>query len=202
LANPANPFYPTQTHPALASLADEFCVTLAHLFGYVGALALLAILGIHLWDQLPSIEADKPSSKPDCSAASPLYLAFSVSQFDLAEKTATYDVLRHPDGGRKDILRWAVQGETQVPSSKLAELFAHAELGRGGCAFATPSAASADWHRKAEFDPARPSRCWFSCNFFAPPYIIVSQCGRIDLVTSGPRRLKPYEFEFGDPPAP
>jgi cytochrome b subunit of formate dehydrogenase len=26
---------------------------LAHLIAYVGALALLAIVGIHLWDQLP-----------------------------------------------------------------------------------------------------------------------------------------------------
>ena len=122
MANPANPFYPTQTHPALASLADEFCVTLAHLIGYVGALALLAILGIHLWDQLPSIEADKPSSKPDCSAASPLYLAFSVSQFDLAEKTATYEILRHPEGARKDILSWTAQGEK--PVSEL-EIYRH-----------------------------------------------------------------------------
>jgi hypothetical protein len=37
---------------------------------------------------------------------------------------------------------------------------------------------------------------------FVPRRIIVTQCGRIDLVTAGLRRLKPYEFEFGDPPAP
>jgi len=36
---------------------------------------------------------------------------------------------------------------------KLAELFAHAELKHGGCAFATPSAASADWVTGTENPP-------------------------------------------------
>ena len=35
--------------PALTSFADERCGTLARLLAYVGALALLAIVGIHLW---------------------------------------------------------------------------------------------------------------------------------------------------------
>ena len=50
---PANPDYPTRIHPALTSFADECCGTLARLVAYVGALALLAIVGIHLWDELP-----------------------------------------------------------------------------------------------------------------------------------------------------
>jgi hypothetical protein len=35
-------------------LADECCGMLAHLVAYVGALALPAIVGIHLWDELPA----------------------------------------------------------------------------------------------------------------------------------------------------
>src|SRR6202022_365324 len=35
--------------PALTNFADERCGTLARLLAYVGALALLAIVGIHLW---------------------------------------------------------------------------------------------------------------------------------------------------------
>src|ERR1700724_888157 len=69
-ASPANPSYSSQIHPALIRLADEFCGTLAYLFVYVGALALLAICGIHLWDQLPSLEADEPAGKPGWSVAS------------------------------------------------------------------------------------------------------------------------------------
>jgi|SRR5665213_2278037 len=49
----ANPTYSTRIHPALTSFADECFGMLARLIAYVGALALLAIIGIHLWDQLP-----------------------------------------------------------------------------------------------------------------------------------------------------
>jgi hypothetical protein len=31
--------------------------------------------------------------------------ALAISQFDLLEKTETYEILRHPEGGRKDIFR-------------------------------------------------------------------------------------------------
>jgi hypothetical protein len=53
----ANPYYPARTHPALTGVADECCDTPAGLLAYVGALALLAIVGIHLWDGLPAGEA-------------------------------------------------------------------------------------------------------------------------------------------------
>ena len=49
----AYPSYQARIHPALTSFADECCGMLARLIAYVGALALLAIVGIHLWDQLP-----------------------------------------------------------------------------------------------------------------------------------------------------
>ena len=29
------------------------------------------------------------------------------AQFDLSEKTETYEIFRHPEGGRKDVFRWA-----------------------------------------------------------------------------------------------
>jgi hypothetical protein len=78
-------------------LADECCGMLAHLVAYVGALALLAIVGIHLWDA--------PPARADWSVALRSHPAFVVSQFDWPEKTETYQVLRQPEGGRKDILR-------------------------------------------------------------------------------------------------
>ena len=43
------------------------------------------------------------------------YPAFAVSQFDLPEKTETYEIFRHPEGGRKDVFRWSRrQGEKPV----------------------------------------------------------------------------------------
>jgi hypothetical protein len=43
-------------------LADECCGMLAHLVLYVGALALLATIGIHLWDALPPGASVAPSA--------------------------------------------------------------------------------------------------------------------------------------------
>jgi hypothetical protein len=88
--------YQTRIHPALTSFADECCGTLARLLAYVGALALPAILGIHLWDELPVGEAIEPSAKPGWGVASRSHPAFAVSQFNLPEKTETYEILRHP----------------------------------------------------------------------------------------------------------
>lgn len=109
-----NPDFPTRIHPALTSFADECCGMLARLIAYVGALALLTIGGIHLWDQLPVAEAAEPAAQADWSVASRAYPAFAVSQFDLPEKTKTYEIFRHPEGGRKDVFRWTVQGEKPV----------------------------------------------------------------------------------------
>jgi hypothetical protein len=134
-ANSANPACATQIHPALTSLADEVCGTLARLIAYVGALALLAILGIHLWDQLPAGEAAEPLAKAGWSVAARSHPAFAVSQFDLPEKTETYEILRHPEGGRKDVIRWAAQGEKPV-----AEL----EIYRPGAEFSPSGSAAAE----------------------------------------------------------
>jgi len=105
------PSYNTPIHPALTSFADECCATLARLFAYVGTLALIAIVGVHQWDQLQMGEAAEPGAKAGWSVALRSYPAFAVSQSDLPEKTATYEILRHPEGGRKDIMRWAAKDE-------------------------------------------------------------------------------------------
>ena len=104
-------FHPVKIHPALRSFADECCGTLARLIAYVGALAVLAIVGFHLWGELPLRATVSDSAKADWGIAARSYPAFAVSQFNLPGKTGTYDILRHPEGGRKDIFRWAAQGE-------------------------------------------------------------------------------------------
>jgi len=131
----ANPSYSTHIHPALNSLADECCGALARLVAYVGTLALLAIVGIHLWDQLPAGGASEPAARAGWSLASRSYPAFAVSQFDSLEKTETYEILRHPGGGRKDVFRWAAPGEKPV-----AEL----EIYRPGAEFSQSAPADAE----------------------------------------------------------
>jgi hypothetical protein len=113
-ATRATPPYPTQIHPAPSSFADECRGMLVHLTVYLGGLALLAIIGAHLWDELPDRAGVEPAAKAGWSLATRSYPAFAVSQFDLYGKTETYEIFRHPEGGRKDVLRWAAQGEKPV----------------------------------------------------------------------------------------
>ena len=109
-ANRAKFYSPTKIHPALTSFADECCGMLARLVAYVGVLALLAIIGIHFWDELTIGEAAEPA-KAGWNQAVRSHPAFAIGQFDSSGKTGTYEIFRHPEGGRKDVLRWAGSGE-------------------------------------------------------------------------------------------
>src|ERR1700710_142520 len=92
-ATRASFYYPTRIHPALNSFADECCGMLARLVAYVGTLALLAILGIHLWDQLPEVVAGEPAAKPGWSVATRSHPAFAVSQFNFPGKKEAFEKL-------------------------------------------------------------------------------------------------------------
>jgi hypothetical protein len=107
----------TRIHLALASFADEVVGTLARLFLYVGTLALLAILALAGLGQLPSLHDDEPALKPGWSVADRSHPAFAVSRLDSVNKTDSYTILRHPDGGRRDILRWV--GDAALPVAEL-----------------------------------------------------------------------------------
>jgi hypothetical protein len=87
---------------------------LVHLAAYLGVLALLVIIGAHLWGELPDSAGVEPAAKAGWNLATRSYPAFAVSQFDLYGKTEAYEIFRHPKGGRKDVLRWAAQGERPV----------------------------------------------------------------------------------------
>src|SRR6202012_2906717 len=97
-------------HPALSSFADECTGTFARLFAYVGTLALLAIFCVHAWDQLPDLNLE-PATPAGWSVATRSPPAFAISQPEFVGKTDAYESLRHPLGGRKDIIRWAGTGE-------------------------------------------------------------------------------------------
>ena len=126
---------PTQIHLALAAFADEVVGTLARLFAYVGALVLFAILGLAALGQLPDLRDDEPAEKPGWSVVDRPRPAFSLGQIDSSEKTASYTVLRHPEGGRRDVMRWT--GETDEPVAEL-------EIYREGGEFDVTRPATAD----------------------------------------------------------
>lgn len=78
--------YPTEIHPALRSFADECTGVLARLIAYVGALALIVILGIGFWDALEL----RASSAP----ATHRWSARERSPPDSPAKTAVYEANR------------------------------------------------------------------------------------------------------------
>jgi hypothetical protein len=114
---PARSPFAAQIHPALTSFTDEVCATVARLFAYVGTLALLGILAMHGWDHLQLILSDEPAPKPGWSVADRSHPAFGVSRRDSHGRSASYTILRHSGGGRKDILRW-----TGAPDRVTSEL--------------------------------------------------------------------------------
>jgi hypothetical protein len=108
---------PTQIHLTLANFADEVVGTLARLFAYVGALALFAILALAGLGQLPDLRDDEPAEKSGWAAADRSHPAFALSRPDSSEKTASYTIFRHPEGGRRDVMRWT--GEADKPVAEL-----------------------------------------------------------------------------------
>ncbi|WP_439359349.1 hypothetical protein [Bradyrhizobium sp. DASA03007] len=146
---------PTQIHLALAAFADEIIGTLAHLIAYVGALALFAILALAALGQLPDLRDDEPADKPGWSAADRSHPAFAVSRLDSSEKTASYTILRHPGGGRRDVLRWASEAGQPV-----AELEIYREGG--------------------EFDVARPATADLAVQMGLSAATTLEQAGLID----------------------
>jgi hypothetical protein len=107
--DPAGFSFSRRIHPCLTTFADEVCATLARLIVYLMILALLAVLGLSGWDQLPRMEVSEPSAKASWAIADRSHPAFAVSRLDTSEKSEAYEILRHPEGGRKDIFRWADQ---------------------------------------------------------------------------------------------
>jgi hypothetical protein len=129
---------------AVASFVDEVYGTISRLCAYLMALALMAICGIALWEHLPAVTAMEaaPKTWSETTRTAP---AFAVSQLIFPGKTEAYEILRHPEGGRKDIFRWSGVGGTP-----LAEL----EIYRPG--EEADQIGSAAGYLAARMDPAGP----------------------------------------------
>ena len=138
---------PTRIHLALLAFADEVIGTLARLIAYVGALALFAILALAALERLPDWRDDAPADKPGWGVAGRSHPAFALSRLDSSEKTASYTILRHPEGGRRDVLRWA--GEAGRPVAAL-------EIYRQGAEFDVTRPAAAHLAAQMGLDAAAP----------------------------------------------
>ncbi len=97
-------------HPALRSFADECNAVAVRILAYVSGLAVLAVIAVDLVSAVPVAANTGPSAlpvQPGWVPASRPHPAFAINKLDLSDRTDAYEILRHPEGGRKDILRWA-----------------------------------------------------------------------------------------------
>lgn len=118
-------------HPALRNMADEGLAVTVRLLAYLGGLALLAMLVANLFAAVPFDESVALRTRDRWAAATRPTPAFDLPVSDLLGKTGAYEIYRHPDGGRKDIMRWlAADGDAPVAQLEIyrpgAELVAFA----------------------------------------------------------------------------
>lgn len=122
-------------HPALRSFADECSAVLVRVMAYLCGLAVLAVITVDLFSAMPvEANAGMPAARGWTPASRP-HPAFAISKLDLSDRTEAYEILRHPEGGRKDILRWAA-GSAEAPTSEIEIYRPGGELD----AFAAPAA--------------------------------------------------------------
>lgn len=105
-------------HPALRSFADECSAVAVRILAYVSGLAVLAVLAADLFSAVPVAANTGTPASPGWTPASRPHPAFAISKLDLSDKTNAYEILRHPDGGRKDILRWAATA-AEAPTAEI-----------------------------------------------------------------------------------
>lgn len=139
-------------HPALRSFADECGAVAVRLLAYVSGLAVLAVVAVDLLSAVPVAANIATPAVPGWTPASRPHPAFAISKLDLSDRTEAYEILRHPDGGRKDILRWAAHaGET--PTAEIEIYRPGGELDAFAAADADIAARMAQ-HGSSDIEPA------------------------------------------------
>lgn len=105
-----DPFTPDTNalHPALVSLSDRLRALFVRLLASVSGLAVLTALLGGLFAGPPAAVTLPDEAKPGWIAATRPQPAFTINHLDLSGIPEPYQILRHPDGGRKDTLRWTV----------------------------------------------------------------------------------------------
>lgn len=128
LSSVASPAGQSTIHPALRRFGDECGDALIKGLAYVGALALLAAVALYTAKPFVTRLSALGTASPDPSfvAAPRSPPAFAVSRAQFAGTTETYTVLRRPEGGRKDVLRWAAPGEAAIAELEIYRIGAEA----------------------------------------------------------------------------
>jgi hypothetical protein len=116
-------------HPALKSFADDCRDAVLRMLAYVGVLALIGLVVFYAANPLTDAAlraVAAPETGSGWSQATHSHPAFALSQLDWPGKSETYEIFRHPEGGRKDVLRVAAPGEPAVAEVEIYRIGAEA----------------------------------------------------------------------------
>jgi hypothetical protein len=114
-------------HPALRSFADECSAVAVRILAYICGLAVLTVVAVDMFGATPLAASTGTPISAGWIPASRPHPAFAVSKLDLSDRPDAYEILRHPQGGRKDILRWALTA-TEAPTAEVEVYRPGAEL--------------------------------------------------------------------------
>jgi hypothetical protein len=155
-----------EIHPALRSFRDEAHAFIVRFLAYVcGLAALAAILADLLVRPVGAAIDTKPAAKPSWTTVTRPRPVFAIPQIDLSGMTEPYEVLRHPGGGRKDVLHWA-PGADGKPTASIEFYRPGAEIAGFGPADSILSA------RIGEDRPVRAEAGGMIASKFGPVHLI------------------------------
>jgi hypothetical protein len=112
-----------RVHPVLINFAEEFRTLCVRLMAYAFGVGAMALIASDIFSGVANnmMEAAIPLRSRDAwSTAVRPQPAFAAPVADFSSQSESYETLRHPEGGRKDILRWsAARGETPLSQIEL-----------------------------------------------------------------------------------
>jgi hypothetical protein len=110
-----------RVHPAFMNFAEECRAICVRLMAYICGVGALAIIAADLFSGV-AVEIAETSvplrSREAWTLAVRPQPAFSAPVADFASQSESYEILRHPEGGRKDVLRWSA-ARAEAPLSQL-----------------------------------------------------------------------------------
>jgi hypothetical protein len=119
-----------RAHPVFINFAEEFRAVFVRLLAYACGVAAMALIASDVFSGVASnmVEAAIPLRSRDAwSAAVRPQPAFAAPVADFSSQSESYEILRHPEGGRKDILRWSA-ALAEAPLSQIELYRPGAEL--------------------------------------------------------------------------
>lgn len=110
-----------RVHPVLVNFAEEFRAVFVRLMAYACGVGALALIAADLFSGAATgmVEAAVPLRSRDAWVASVRpQPAFAAPVADFSGHTESYEIFRHPEGGRKDVLSWSV-ADADAPLSRI-----------------------------------------------------------------------------------